>query len=170
MPDPSQRDSFLIYVRDAFHRRGHLSSNSREALLAYRDGLDEVEQMEYYHKQMRLKQNGKQSSNRYLEETSQMIVSDTPRSKNEIGLASKGANANENNIAQWLLQHLPHLNHEDLTKYSQIFVDDGFDDVAFIEKELLVEDLSFMKKAHRRVFQRVIERHGRKCETSGAKK
>lgn len=140
MPDPSQRASYLASVRDGFRRRAHLHPNSREAILAYTDGLDQVESMEYYHSQIALK------TGQVPPASSQMIIH---------------SNTEKKDIAQWLLHHLPHLSQEDTTNYSQQLISDGFDSVDFIKQELLAEDLTFMKKAHRRV----IERHLRdRCD------
>ena len=133
MPDASQRASYLAYVRDGFRRRAHLHPNSREAILAYNDGLDQVESMEYYHSQIALK------TEQVPPAPSQMIIP---------------SNTEKKDIAQWLLHHLPHLSQEDTTNYSQQLISDGFDSVDFIKQELLAEDLSFMKKAHRRVIER----------------
>ena len=138
MPDPHQSASYRIYVKDAFLRRAHLPSGSREALMAYKEGLDEVEQMEYYHRQMRIKQNEMVpcSSGAQLKHTTNI-----PSLRN-------------NTIEEWLLKHLPHLKGEDLQQYTQNLVNDGFDSISLIENELLAEDLSFMKKGHRIVVER----------------
>ncbi len=115
--------------------------------MAYRDGLDQVEQMEYYHEQIKIKKN----------ERGMITSSDfsQPVSSNRSERYNPSVKNDANNIiAQWLLNHLPHLNQEDVVKYSKQLVDDGFDSVAFIEKELVPDDLQFMKKAHRRVMER----------------
>lgn len=125
-----------------------MPSDSREALAAYRDGLDQVEQMDYYHEQMKVK---KQHERQMVSSTdsSQPVRSNTTKIDN----SSLENDANKI-IAQWLLQYLPHLNQEDVAKYCKHLVDDGFDSVGFIEKELVSGDLHFMKKAHRRVMER----------------
>jgi hypothetical protein len=124
-----------------------MPSDSREALVAYRDGLDQVEQMEYYHEQMKIKKNGRQMTT--------PAVSLQPLRSNSSNLNNSSPGNHASNItAQWLLKHLPHLNQEDVAKYSKHLVDEGFDSVAFIEKELVADDLQFMKKAHRRVMER----------------
>jgi len=52
-------------------------------------------------------------------------------------------------VEQWLLSHLPTLQKQDVEKYRDCFVEDGFDSIVMLE--VLEEgDLSFMKKAHRR--------------------
>ena len=158
MPDPNQRAAYLIHIRDGFQRRVHLPSNSRESLLAYRDGVDQVEQMEYYHSQMKMKQNEK----RPIINSSTSVPNS---SKNETGYLASSANANIV-IARWLLNQLPHLNQGDVIKYSQHLIDDGFDSVVFIEEELIDEDLSFMKKAHQRVIGRQL-RERRDCDGAG---
>jgi hypothetical protein len=147
IPDANQRASYRIYVRDAFHRCANLPSDSREALVAYRDGLDQVEQMEYYHEQMKIKNSERQMIKPAV--SLQLMRSKSTKLDN----SSPGNDANDI-IARWLLQYLPHLNHDDVAKYSKHLVDDGFDSVAFIEKELVADDVKFMKKAHRRVIER----------------
>ena len=136
MPDYNHRASYLIHVRNSFRTRSHLPLNSRDVLLAsYRDGVEQVENMEYYNSQMKLKN----------QET------DTATSVKE---DDKDTNKS---VADWLTQQLPHLNQNDLTTYSNRLIDDGFDSVSFIEEEMLFEDISFMKKAHRRVIERKIK-------------
>ncbi len=147
IPESNQRASYRIYARDAFNRRANMPSDSREALVAYRDGIDQVEQMEYYHEQIKMK------------ETKRRMITSTDSSQPMSANSTEPDNSsviNDSNkvIGQWLLRHLPHLNQEDVGKYSKQLVDDGFDSVAFIEKELVPDDLQFMKKAHRRVMER----------------
>mmetsp|Transcript_8999 Transcript_8999/g.15659 ORF Transcript_8999/g.15659 Transcript_8999/m.15659 type:complete len:322 (-) Transcript_8999:50-1015(-) len=54
-----------------------------------------------------------------------------------------------NEVKQWLLSHLPTLQKQDLEKYRDCLMEDGFDSNVMLE---VVEerDLNFMKKAHRR--------------------
>lgn len=158
MPDFNQRGAYLIYVRDSFHKTSHLP-NSREALMAYRDGLDQVEQMEYYHSQMKIKQNERQQSFS-VNETQPSVVSNSNTSdqeEDELDTRQQQYGDATCNIQEWLLQLLPHLNEEDATNYSKHLVDDGFDSIPFMKEELLVEDLYFMKKAHRRVIERTLK-------------
>ena len=143
IPDYNQRASYLIHVRDSFRRRSHLPLNSRDVLLAYRDGVQQVENMEYYHSQMKLK------NRETIQRTS--TISDAAISVKEDN------NDTNNEVADWLTQQLPHLNQNDLATYSNRLRDDGFDSVSFIEEEMLFEDISFMKKAHRRVIERKIK-------------
>ena len=143
MPDYNQRASYLIHVRDSFRRRSHLPLNSRDVLLAYKDGVEQIENMEYYHSQMKLKHQ------EMIQRTS--IISDAAISVEE---DDKDTNKE---VADWLIQQLPHLNQNDLTTYSNRLIDDGLDSVSFIEEEILLEDISFMKKAHRRVIERKIK-------------
>lgn len=150
MPDANHRASYDLYVRDAFQRNANLPSTSREAILAYRDGLDQVEQMEYYHK-MKMKQNQKHA---HLVSASphQEVVAASPKSN-----YASSVHDNAKEIEEWLLKHLPHLGREDLEEYSKHLVADGFDSLKIIEQELLTEDLSFMKKGHRRVIERQLK-------------
>lgn len=158
MPDAGQRATYLIYVRDGFRRNAQLPSNSREAINAYRGGLEQVEQMEYYQSMKKRQSEEKQNIGA---ETS---LQNTRRERtgvstgNKVGncLSSTSDTANMD-IANWLLRHLPHLNEDDVKKYTQQLVGDGFDSVTFLEEELLAEDISFMKKAHRRVIERQLK-------------
>ena len=140
MPDFNQRASYLMYVRDSFRRRAHIPLKSREVILAYRDGLEQIDSMEYYHSQMKVKQNEVQQESISLPNIS----------------STSGDDAKES-ISEWLLEVLPHLNEGDVTTYTRHLVDDGFDSVSFMKEELLSEDLSFMKKAHRRVIERKLK-------------
>lgn len=162
MPDFNQRGAYLIYVRDSFHRTSHLPLNSREALVAYRDGLDQVEQMEYYHSQMKIKQNERQQAFSGNETQPSVISNSNTSDQNEDELETRQQQYGDaiSSIQEWLLQLLPHLNEEDATNYSKHLVDDGFDSIPFIKEELLVEDLHFMKKAHRRVIERKLKEWG----------
>ena len=159
MPDFNQRGAYLIYVRDSFHRTSHLPLNSREALMAYRDGIEQVEQMEYYHSQMKIKQNERQQAFS-VNETQLSAASNSNTSdqkEDELETRQQQYGDATSSIQEWLLQLLPHLNEEDATNYSKHLVDDGFDSIPFIKEELLVEDLHFMKKAHRRVIERTLK-------------
>lgn len=150
IPDSNQRASYRIYVRDAFHRRANIASDSREALVAYRDGLDQVEQMEYYHEQIKMKKN----ESRIITSTDSSPSQSMSANSAELDNCSAVIGDAYEVVGQWLLRHLPHLSQEDVGNYSKHLVDDGFDSVAFIEKELVPDDLQFMKKAHRRVIER----------------
>ena len=157
MPDPNQRESYRIYVRDAFHRRKGLPSNSREAIVAYSDGIDQVETMEYY-QSMKMKLKHDDVKPRIIESSvssNTIEHNDVARSEADNSFA-RGNNPNQN-ISQWLSYRLPHLAQDDLENYSHRLIEDGFDTVEFIEEELLTDDLDFMKKAHRRVLERYIK-------------
>ena len=144
IPDATRRESYRIYVKDAFHRRSKILFDSREALMSYRDGLEQVESMEYYHDQ---KNNQRIISISAFPTAWQPIVSQSTNSMS----------SSEKEVSKWLLQYLPHLNEEDLSKYSKHLVDYGFDTVKLIEQELIADDLIFMKKAHRRVIARQLK-------------
>lgn len=58
-------------------------------------------------------------------------------------------------VMHWLLTHLPNLQEEDAISYFNHLLEDGFDTVDIL-KELLEEDLYFMKKGHRRAMLRSI--------------
>ena len=144
IPDATRRESYRIYVKDAFHRRSNMLVNSREALMSYRDGIEQVESMEYYHDQ----KNNQRIISKSAFPTWQPIVSQS---------ATKSIPSFESEVSKWLLLYLPNLSEEDLSKYSKHLVDDGFDTVKMIEQELLADDILFMKKAHRRVIERQLK-------------
>jgi hypothetical protein len=58
-------------------------------------------------------------------------------------------------VMHWLLTHLPNLQEKDAISYFNHLLEDGFDTVDIL-KELLEEDLYFMKKGHRRAMLRSI--------------
>ena len=61
-------------------------------------------------------------------------------------------------VVRWLQVQLPHLHEDEASRYATSLIDLGFDSIAFIEEELLEEDLSFMKIAHRRVLLRQLSK------------
>lgn len=54
-----------------------------------------------------------------------------------------------NEVKQWLQCHLPRLQKQDVDKYCQCFVVEGFDSIDVLE-HLEEEDLHFMKQGHKR--------------------
>lgn len=60
-------------------------------------------------------------------------------------------------VKQWLLSHLPTLKKRDVDNYCHRLDEDGFDSVLIIEEVLEEGDLSFMKKAHRRVLTKRLQ-------------
>lgn len=161
MPDPSTREGYRIYVRDGFYRNTQLIPDSREALSAYRDAVDQVEQMEYYHSLVQQKRNEEKQKASGISASVQSIHA------NNVLASNQYASTTKKDIEEWLLQHLPHLSKDDLIQYSQKLVDDGFDSVPFLELELLADDILFMKKAHRRVIERYLNN---KADGSNAEK
>ena len=59
---------------------------------------------------------------------------------------------------QWLSSHLPRLQKDDADKYCEVLMEDGFDSLDILA-EIGIEDLGFMKKAHKRA---LVERMKRK--------
>jgi hypothetical protein len=152
--DPNQRSTFFEYAKDGFRSRKHLHPDSREARLAYADALQQVESMEYYQQMARIKQD-KINPTTHLRDSSKFSSSlrtETSSTGSALTLSSQTTENTE--VKEWLLSHLPHLKNEDALTYTTKLQELGFDSVAFIEEELLDEDLQFMKKAHRRVVMR----------------
>mmetsp|Transcript_17597 Transcript_17597/g.28797 ORF Transcript_17597/g.28797 Transcript_17597/m.28797 type:complete len:180 (-) Transcript_17597:1303-1842(-) len=145
--DYNQRATFFEYTRDGFRRRRHLHPDSREAHIAYQDALEQVKSMEYYQDIQATKlmeEKNKLPPNYFSKDTTSTDTSSiqtTPIS-------------GKTQVVQWLLSQLPHMCKEDASEYAAKLHDLGFDSVAFIEEELIEDDLSFMKTAHRRVLMR----------------
>lgn len=151
--DAGQQLTYLGYVRDGFRRKAGLPHNSREAMLAYQDGLDQVTDMEYYQRMAALK-NENNNSNKTTEV--QMNIATHPANRPEAKSVPK-AHPNRSEVYSWLNSHLPHLHAEDADIYCDSLIREGFDSIAFIEEELEENDLAFMKKAHKRVLMRQLE-------------
>lgn len=115
--------------------------------MSYHDGLEQVESMEYYHDQ---------KNNQRIISISKSTVTTAwqPISSSQY---TEIIPSSESEVSKWLLQYLPNLSEEDLSKYSKHLVDDGFDTVTLIKQELIADDILFMKKAHRRVVERQLK-------------
>jgi hypothetical protein len=155
--DPCQQAPFLAYARDCFRSRKYLYPDSREAHIAYNDGLEQVKSMEYYQQMAKLKGN-KINTKEFLvrdESPNPESLSSSLRTHGNSLLTSLATNTE---VEQWILSQLPHMNKDDASKYAHQLYELGFDSVAFIEEDLLEEDLPFMKKAHRRVLMRQLSK------------
>lgn len=151
--DPNQKATFFEYAKDGFRSRKHLHPDSREARLAYADALEQVESMEYYQQMARIKQD-KINPTTHIRDNSKFSSLRTETSSTGSALTSSSQTTENTEVKEWLLSQLPHLQNEDALTYTTKLHELGFDSVAFIEEELLDEDLQFMKKAHRRVIMR----------------
>jgi len=154
--DHSQRATFFEYTRDGFRRHRHLHPDSREAYVACNDALEQVKSMEYYQQMQaeKLKENkNKHPPNHYSRDTSATTESPSIQTTSVSEKVSE-----KTQVAQWLLSQLPHMHKDDASEYSTQLYDLGFDSIAFIEEELIEEDLSFMKTAHRRVLMRQLSK------------
>lgn len=150
--DPNQKATFFEYAKDGFRSRKHLHPDSREARLAYADALEQVESMEYYQQMARIKHD-KINTTTHIRDKSKL----TETSSTGSALPSSSHTTENTEVKEWLLSQLPHLQNEDALSYTTKLHELGFDSVAFIEEELLDEDLQFMKKAHRRVVMRQLQ-------------
>lgn len=151
---PSQRETYLLYVRDGFRRKADFPRNSREAVLAYQDGLEQVEQMEYYQRMAKMKNDPVPRNiepNPVLTAPAMAKQPSTLTEKN-----TKNHSSIHQNVSKWLMLNLPHLHADDVEEYTRCLIDDGFDSEEFILEELREDDLNFMKKAHRRALMRQI--------------
>lgn len=155
--DPNQKATFFEYAKDGFRSRKHLHPESREARLAYSDALEQVESMEYYQQMARTKRD-KINPTTNLRDGSKFSSPRLETSSTGSALTSSSQTTENTEVKEWLLSHLPHLHNEDVSTYTTKLHELGFDSVAFIEEELLDEDLQFMKIAHRRVVMRKISK------------
>ena len=57
-------------------------------------------------------------------------------------------------VMGWIRLQLPCIQQPDLDNYSRRLIEDGFDSIHFIEQELTIDDVDFMKKAHKRAIAR----------------
>ncbi|KAL7475569.1 hypothetical protein ACHAW6_001483 [Cyclotella cf. meneghiniana] len=158
IPDLNQRSTYFNYVKDGFRRKAHLPHNSREANFAYRDGIEQVTDMEYY---QRMAKEEHDISDNQLNVQNMVISKDEEASQASRRDNDKiPAQEPHPDVFNWLTSHLPYLQREDALRYCECLVNDGFDSV----EELVEDDLDFMKRAHRRVIIRHLE--NRRNETT----
>jgi hypothetical protein len=154
IPDPSQRATYDIVVRDRFQGKGDLVPHSREAIRAIEDGIEQLESMNYYHSIREEKEQGHTETHGTAKSPSS-----TPNHRHLVStsgsITSMAASEKSTIVEKWLREALPQLHVDDIAAYSSLLVADGFDSVEVLETELLAEDLDFMKKAHRRALIRV---------------
>ncbi|KAL7490072.1 hypothetical protein ACHAW6_015784 [Cyclotella cf. meneghiniana] len=74
----------------------------------------------------------------------------TPPPTNTNDQDENGTHAKQDVVKRWLLFHLPKLQPRDVEIYSKRLVEDGFDSAETL-REVVEEDLDFMKVAHQRV-------------------
>eukprot|EP00956_Cyclotella_meneghiniana_P032573 scaffold90161_cov73-Cyclotella_meneghiniana.AAC.5 len=151
--DVGQRMIYLDYLKDGFNRKVNLPPNSREAIVAYQHGVDQVTDMEYY--QQMAKSKHEQGTTKNKSNTLSLIVEEVATNAAQ---ATKIRNQSPDvEVLSWLKSQLPHLREEDAASYCKSLIEQGFDSVAFIEEELVEDDLDFMKGAHKRVLVRQLK-------------
>lgn len=151
--DAGQRMTYLDYLKDGFNRKTNLPPNSREAIVAYQHGVDQVTDMEYY--QQMAKSKYEQGANNNKSNASSFIAEEGATNAAQAQeIDSIEDQSSHVEILSWLKLQLPHLREDDAASYCKCLIEQGFDSVAFIDKELMDDDLDCMKKAHRRVLMR----------------
>lgn len=151
--DVGQRMTYLDYLNDGFNRKTNLPPNSREAIVAYQHGVDQVTDMEYY--QQMAKSKYEQGANNNKSNASSFIAEEGATNAAQAQeIDSIEDQSSHVEILSWLKLQLPHLREDDAASYCKCLIEQGFDSVAFIDKELMDDDLDCMKKAHRRVLMR----------------
>ena len=140
--DAEKKQMYESVARDYFRKNMTLPVGSREAYNAYRDGIDQVESMEYYQSMAMCARGGQATT----------IPRPSVAPVNAANPFSTECQREE--VMGWIRLHLPLIRQPDLDNYSRRLIEDGFDSIQFIEQELTLDDVEFMKKAHRRVIAR----------------
>ena len=154
IPDPAQRQMYDTYLKTSFRAKRHLFPESREAVSAIDDAREQLDQMNYYHFIREEKE--RQEKGEVASKHSDEILSSRTETVQDSETKEDAAVNNVKHVIvkTWLEEALPHLHSDDLNYYTSQLVDDGFDSVELLDTELLIEDLDFMKKAHRRALSR----------------
>jgi hypothetical protein len=154
IPDADQRITYEAYVRNEFRSKRGLPRDSRQAKAAIANAEEQCSRMNYYHsireaKQSRVVVDEEETISRDEEEHDALQEpipqGNRPPDKKQV-------------VQEWLQTMLPNLYPDDLETYSQHLIDEGFDSRQILEDELLEEDLSFIKTAHRRAILRSMKR------------
>jgi hypothetical protein len=152
IPDPEQRMIYDVYVRDGFRSKQDLIPDSRQAIRAVQDAMEQVERMNYFHSIREMKEEQRRPKENYPYKEQQKS------SAEESSIPGDGPSALHQEkydiVQKWLVVAIPHLHTDDIALYVSQLVDDGFDSLEMLENELLQEDLTFMKKAHQRALIR----------------
>ena len=152
IPEADQRLTYLSYTRQGFRDKQNLDPESRHAVLAFKDAEEQLERMDYYHsireEKMRIKQQQQQ------QQQQEAIVSVPDSTK--LLVNSDFVDDRAKMIRQWLHEAIPDLHDDDTNQYIQQLIEDGFDTLTLLLNELLIEDLVFMKKGHKRA---VVKKH-----------
>jgi len=114
------------------------------------------------------------------EDISSLLLSKSANKARKITLFREQGDATESDqgfrairfdeVKRWLLSYLPSLQKEDLTRYINCLIEDGFDSRDMMV-ELTRDDIQFMKKAHQRVLSKYIngsEEYGYSAVSLGA--
>ena len=140
--DPEKKQMYESVARDYFRKNMTLPVGSREAYNAYRDGIDQVESMEYYQSMAKCARGGQATT----------IPRPSVAPVNAANPISTECQREE--VMGWIRLQLPCIQQPDLDNYSRRLIEDGFDSIHFIEQELTIDDVDFMKKAHKRAIAR----------------
>ena len=161
IPDVDQRAVYRVYVRDAFRDKATLAAGCKQAANAISDAREQLERMDYYHsiREMKERQKLERQGNGIIGGAGKRKEPYQPKSDRTIVQTNEDENAGKDErclfARQWLLNLIPHLHKEDVAAYSERLVNDGFDcEESFVE--LQVEDLDFMKVAHKRMVVRAL--------------
>uniref|UniRef100_A0A7S4S2N0 Complex 1 LYR protein domain-containing protein n=1 Tax=Ditylum brightwellii TaxID=49249 RepID=A0A7S4S2N0_9STRA len=171
IPSIEQRLMYQEYVQEGFRRKRDLWANTPQALAAISDAQEQLERMNYYHsiREMKREEERKKNQSHFIEQQetawgeNQTKEEETSETENQMyneeqkieksshtTFCAPSEKEKFNIVSKWLTSTLPHLHNDDHIVYTKFFIQDGFDSIAMLEEELMEEDLSFMKKAHRR--------------------
>lgn len=161
IPDLEQRAVYRIVVKNGFRSKKGLIAHSRQAIDAIQDGQEQLERMDYYHSMRVVKE--KEEQERRNMANGGGFNSNSGEKKDAFQVKSKAPNedvsmaftdSKDGTVRDWIRSILPNLRDEYLLEYANRLEEDGFDSLDMLENELLEEDLSFMKKAHKRAIVR----------------
>lgn len=156
IPDPEHRATYNAYIRDGFRSKQQLVQNSRQAIRAVQDAIEQLDQMNYYHSVREMKKGEEQKTRAYQpsESSSYSSTNEGMELKPQLPIRSQDEKKKIKIVQKWLSTAIPHLHADDTALYASQLVEDGFDSLGMLQNEILEEDLTFMKKAHRRALMR----------------
>ena len=163
IPDLAHRQTYELYIKDGFRDSGRAGSIQDRL----RDAEEQLEQMNYYHSIREEKERHNSNWQKHNLPLTETIAISTnfqqpQREVSNISAADQMARDKIDSkkheiVLNWLEKYVPHLHMDDADTYAARLVDDGFDSVEIIEQELTDEDVSFMKKAHKRTIVRALK-------------
>jgi len=157
IPEPDHRLEYEKYTRQGFRDKRKLVEGSRQAIVALEDAREQLERMNYYHsiregKEAARQQQQKENSKDHIMLTENVthITTNTATT-----ITPTLSSPTIKMIHTWLEKALPQLSDPDKNHYTTCLLEDGFDSMDLLQKDLVPgQDLEFMKKGHQRAIRR----------------